>query len=100
MQKGWSQVEMAHLLGIDRGHISDLEREKQRVFLCWKCSPRALELPHASARMRGFFLRRLPAAVQRRLSDRWSSLCESKKSAASFCSFCGSKERLSTQQLF
>ena len=33
VRKGWSQVEMAHLLGIDRGHISDMERGKKNVCL-------------------------------------------------------------------
>ena len=33
VRKGWSQVEMAHLFGIDRGHISDMERGKKNVCL-------------------------------------------------------------------
>jgi transcriptional regulator with XRE-family HTH domain len=32
-RKKWSQVEMAHLFGIDRGHISDMERGKKNVCL-------------------------------------------------------------------
>ena len=33
MKRGLSQVEMAHRFGIDRGHISDLERGKKNVCL-------------------------------------------------------------------
>jgi transcriptional regulator with XRE-family HTH domain len=33
MKHGLSQVEMAHRFGIDRGHISDLERGKKSVCL-------------------------------------------------------------------
>lgn len=33
MKRGLSQVEMAHRFGIDRGHISDLERGKKSVCL-------------------------------------------------------------------
>jgi transcriptional regulator with XRE-family HTH domain len=32
-KRGLSQVEMAHRFGIDRGHISDLERGKKNVCL-------------------------------------------------------------------
>jgi transcriptional regulator with XRE-family HTH domain len=32
-KRGLSQVEMAHRFGIDRGHISDLERGKKSVCL-------------------------------------------------------------------
>ena len=32
-KRGLSQVEMAHRFGIDRGHISDLERGKKCVCL-------------------------------------------------------------------
>jgi transcriptional regulator with XRE-family HTH domain len=32
-RRGWSQVEMAHLFGIDRSHISDLEHGKKSVCL-------------------------------------------------------------------
>jgi transcriptional regulator with XRE-family HTH domain len=32
-KEGLSQVEMAHRFGIDRGHISDLERGKKSVCL-------------------------------------------------------------------
>jgi len=32
-KRGLSQVEMAHRFGIDRGHISDLERGKKGVCL-------------------------------------------------------------------
>jgi transcriptional regulator with XRE-family HTH domain len=32
-KRGLSQVEMAHHFGIDRGHISDLERGKKSVCL-------------------------------------------------------------------
>jgi transcriptional regulator with XRE-family HTH domain len=32
-KRGLSQVEMAHQFGIDRGHISDLERGKKSVCL-------------------------------------------------------------------
>jgi len=33
LKRGLSQVEMAHCFGIDRGHISDLERGKKSVCL-------------------------------------------------------------------
>jgi transcriptional regulator with XRE-family HTH domain len=33
VKQGLSQVEMAHRFGIDRGHISDLERGKKSVCL-------------------------------------------------------------------
>jgi transcriptional regulator with XRE-family HTH domain len=33
MKRGLSQVEMAHRFGIDRSHISDLERGKKSVCL-------------------------------------------------------------------
>ena len=33
IKRGMSQVEMAHRFGIDRGHISDLERGKKSVCL-------------------------------------------------------------------
>ena len=33
LKQGLSQVEMAHRFGIDRGHISDLERGKKSVCL-------------------------------------------------------------------
>ena len=33
MKRGLSQLEMAHRFGIDRGHISDLERGKKSVCL-------------------------------------------------------------------
>jgi transcriptional regulator with XRE-family HTH domain len=32
-KRGWSQVEMAHRFGIDRGHLSDLERGKKNACL-------------------------------------------------------------------
>lgn len=32
-KKGWTQVEMAHRFGIDRGHISDMERGKKNACL-------------------------------------------------------------------
>ena len=32
-KRGWSQVEAAHSFGIDRGHLSDLERGKKSVCL-------------------------------------------------------------------
>jgi transcriptional regulator with XRE-family HTH domain len=32
-QKGWTQVEMAAYLGINRGHLSDLEMGKREVGL-------------------------------------------------------------------
>lgn len=33
IKKSWSQVEMAEHLGVDRGHISDLEHGKKNVCL-------------------------------------------------------------------
>jgi len=30
---GWSQVEMAHRFGIDRGHLSELENGKRNICL-------------------------------------------------------------------
>lgn len=33
IKKAWSQTEMAERLGIDRGHISDLENGKKSVCL-------------------------------------------------------------------
>jgi transcriptional regulator with XRE-family HTH domain len=33
VKKGWTQTEMAYRLGIDRSHISDLERGKKNVCL-------------------------------------------------------------------
>ena len=32
-QKGWSQIEMAAYLGINRGHLSDLERGRREAGL-------------------------------------------------------------------
>ena len=32
-KKGWSQIEMAAYLGINRGHLSDLERGRREVGL-------------------------------------------------------------------
>lgn len=32
-KKGWTQVEMAYRLGIDRSYISDMERGKKNVCL-------------------------------------------------------------------
>ena len=33
LKKGWTQVEMAAYLGINRGHLSDLETGKREVCL-------------------------------------------------------------------
>ena len=32
-KKGWSQIEMAAYLGINRGHLSDLERGRREICL-------------------------------------------------------------------
>jgi transcriptional regulator with XRE-family HTH domain len=32
-KKGWSQIEMAAYLGINRGHLSDLERGRREIGL-------------------------------------------------------------------
>lgn len=32
-EKGWTQVQMADLLGVDRSYISDMERGKKNVCL-------------------------------------------------------------------
>jgi len=31
--KGWTQVEMAAYLGVNRGHLSDIERRKREIGL-------------------------------------------------------------------
>jgi transcriptional regulator with XRE-family HTH domain len=36
-EKGWTQVEMADALGVDRSYISDIERGKKNVCLPSHC---------------------------------------------------------------
>lgn len=33
LRKGWTQIEMAAYLGINRGHLSDLEKGKREICL-------------------------------------------------------------------